>query len=205
MRCGDLDHEMYGTRLYRIWRGMIDRCENNNSKSYKWYGGRGIKVCDDWHTPQKFFGWAFLNGYHANLTIDRINNDKGYCPDNCRWVNNFEQQRNRRNIKRLTFKEQTLTVQEWADLMGISKSTINSRLKQGWSIEDTLTCRPHSKDYKSNETFLCNGEVLRLTEISKKYGVNRETLRYRLSKGMSIEKALAKEKGKHITRGAESD
>lgn len=85
------------TRLYRIWCGMRNRCSNPNQKNYRLYGGRGIKVCEEWlNSFEAFYTWALNNGYSAKLTIDRKDNDKGYTPENCRWVTQAEQIRNRR-------------------------------------------------------------------------------------------------------------
>lgn len=86
-------------RLYRIWNGMKTRCSNPNKKEYKNYGGRGIKVCDEWLKYENFYNWAINNGYKDNLTIERINNDSDYEPSNCTWITIQEQQKNKRKPK----------------------------------------------------------------------------------------------------------
>lgn len=94
---GCVTHNSSKTRLYNIWCGMKKRCYNSASSVYEYYGGRGITVCDEWlHSFEAFRDWALTHGYAENLTIDRIDNDKGYSPDNCRWLTLADQQRNRR-------------------------------------------------------------------------------------------------------------
>ena len=98
-------HGKSGTRLYAIWKAMHHRCFNPTDKNYSRYGGRGILVCDEWlHNFQAFYCWAMANGYDAcaplgKCTIDRIDNDKGYSPDNCRWVDMKVQRHNRSDMK----------------------------------------------------------------------------------------------------------
>ena len=91
-------HRQSYSRLYRIWQGMKRRCTNEKVVDYKYYGGRGIDVCDEWFSNFALFSnWAKANGYNEELTIDRKNNDKGYSPDNCRWATMKEQSNNKRN------------------------------------------------------------------------------------------------------------
>lgn len=94
------EHGFCGTRLYRIWKGMVARCKYPSSTSYKWYGARGITVCDEWTKFDRFKDWALFHGYSETLSIDRIDNEKGYSPDNCRWVTPTEQTMNRRCMRR---------------------------------------------------------------------------------------------------------
>jgi hypothetical protein len=126
-------------RLYKIWQGMMRRCYSQKSENYSIYGGRGIKVTDEWHSVEAFCKWALSNGYADNLTIDRKNNNEDYSPDNCHWANYTVQARNRRNNHKLTFDGKTLCISEWAEILDIRQESIKSRLKYGWSIKDALT------------------------------------------------------------------
>ena len=139
-------HGMCGTRLYHIWTGLIGRCLNPNNKDFVYYGGRGITVCEDWKIPENFFEWAFSSGYSANLTLDRINCNKGYSPDNCRWITNSEQQRNRRNNRIIEYNGEKHCIAEWAEITGINQQTIYSRLVYGWPIDKILTIQPTHKN-----------------------------------------------------------
>ena len=131
------------TRLFSIWVNMRRRCEDPKVESYKNYGQRGITVCPEWKNSFiTFRDWAYANGYSDDLSIDRINNDKGYSPDNCRWATVTEQTNNRRNVKQITFNGETHNIREWSDLTGISHEIIYGRLKDGWSIERALTEKP---------------------------------------------------------------
>lgn len=94
-------HGKHGTRLYRIWKGMVSRCNCKGQSSYKHYGGRGISVCSEWLNYESFDKWALENGYSDNLTIDRIDTDGNYTPKNCRWVTMEVQAKNKRNSRTL--------------------------------------------------------------------------------------------------------
>ena len=95
-------HGMTDTRLYKCWQAMKDRCNNPRSHMYKDYGGRGISICSEWMDFEPFANWALCNGYSEDLSIDRIDNNKGYSPDNCRWATWIQQRANQRPRKSTT-------------------------------------------------------------------------------------------------------
>lgn len=129
------------TRVHRIWDNMKGRCYNKNSTDYPRYGGRGITVCDEWKNDyQAFSKWARISGYRDDLTLDRIENNVGYCPENCRWVSRKKQANNTRNCKYYLFNGESHTLAEWADIVRIPKTTLWNRIKMyGWDLERTLT------------------------------------------------------------------
>lgn len=136
---GHFSHRESDTRLYHIWAGMISRCMNVSHKQYEHYGRRNIKVCKEWLDYVAFRDWAMANGYEDNLSIDRINNDGSYCPENCRWATAKQQANNTRKTRLLTFNGDTHSVSEWARILGIKQSTLSMRInKYGWSVEKAL-------------------------------------------------------------------
>lgn len=133
-------HGECDTRLYDIWNGMKKRCNNPNSDRYNDYGGRGITVCDDWNNNYiNFRDWSLNNGYDDNLTIDRIDNDLGYSPDNCRWATRLEQQNNTRSNAYYEFNNETHSLTEWCRILNLNYNTIKSRLRNGWTFEQAIT------------------------------------------------------------------
>lgn len=134
-------HGMTGTRLYRIWQAMIKRCNSPNYERYKDYGGRGITVCEEWHHDfQSFYDWAMSHGYKDDLTIDRIDVNGNYCPENCRWATYKVQGGNTRRIHHMTYKGETHSMIEWSKIKGIKYSTLAARINiYHWDIEKALT------------------------------------------------------------------
>ena len=133
-------HNLSRTRLYKIWNGMKNRCSNTNLREYKYYGGRGIKVCNEWKEDfMKFYDWAIANDYADELTIDRIDVDGDYSPSNCRWITNREQQFNKRNNVLLTHNGETKTLTEWCEEKHLAYQTLRGRIyRLGWSIDKAI-------------------------------------------------------------------
>lgn len=121
----------YNKPWYDSYRSMMDRCYRENASNYHRYGGRGIKVCNEWHDIEVFGKWAEANGFQIGLTLDRINVDGDYEPNNCRWATRKEQANNRRNTLYITIDGETRTVSGWAKKSGINRSTISSRYYDG--------------------------------------------------------------------------
>lgn len=130
--------ELYKSRFYRVWSDIKTRCYNEKSEFYYRYGGRGIRVCDKWDSFSGFYDDMF-ESYKDNLEIERIDNDKGYFPDNCRWATRKEQCNNRSNSRYITIEGNTKTLAQWTDLSGIKPSTVRQRLYVlKWSAERAL-------------------------------------------------------------------
>jgi len=134
-------HGGTGTRLYRIWRAMLSRCNCPSATEYQNYGGRGVCVCNEWKNDYASFReWAFANGYDDHLTIDRIDNDGNYDPSNCRWVTMKVQMNNKSSCHYLEYNGKTQTISEWAREIGISRSVLSQRINRyHWPIEKALT------------------------------------------------------------------
>lgn len=132
-------------RIKSVWDGIKLRCSNPNCTGYKNYGGRDIKLCKEWENYYNFQKWSLENGYREDLTIDRINNDKGYSPDNCRWVTMKVQQNNKRNTAYYTYNGETKPFMEWCDLYHLTRDQIAYRIKNGWTPEEVLGIKKREK------------------------------------------------------------
>lgn len=140
MKPTKLRHGMAHSRIYKIWTSMKSRCSNPNLSEYKYYGGCGICVCDEWlNNFESFYDWSLMNGYDDSLTIDRIDVNGNYSPDNCRWVPMSVQANNKRTTRYLTFNGITRPIREWRSEFGFGRGVIEGRLSKGWSVEDALT------------------------------------------------------------------
>lgn len=129
-------HLMSYTREYRIWAEMIKRCKKSSYKSYSYYGGRGITVCDRWANFENFF--SDMGKCPEGFTLDRIDVNGNYEPSNCRWASRKTQARNRRDNHMITFKNETHCLSEWAEIVGITRGALKQRLKRGWTLENAL-------------------------------------------------------------------
>lgn len=138
-------HGKSGTRLYYIWHGMKNRCSNPTVRDYKSYGGKGVKVCEEWQDFQKFHDWAYSSGYiedaeRGKTTLDRIDLNGNYCPRNCRWITNKEQQNNRSNNIFVTYNGKKQTLSQWSEKLGIPYLTLRKRIVElGWDTERAFT------------------------------------------------------------------
>ena len=141
-------HGMSNTRIRTIWNHMIQRCTNPNNTAYKYYGQRGISVCNEWINDfQTFYKWSVENGYENGLTIDRIDTNKGYDPSNCRWVSRKVQQNNTNAVHNFTINGETKSLAEWCRIYNQHHETVRIRvLKRGWDIEKALTTPPLKKN-----------------------------------------------------------
>lgn len=135
-----LTHSGSNHPLYQEWRSMISRCHCKDSYNYKDYGARGITVCDEWQDPNNFYEWAnSVGGRPTKATLERIDNSKGYCPENCRWATMKEQSRNKRSNIIIEYNGKKQCIQDWAEELGIKHETIRRRYHQGLPTEKVLS------------------------------------------------------------------
>lgn len=150
MRIYDIDgsknpnfkHGGKGTRLYGIWKDIKKRCVNKNHISYKYYGAKGISRCKEWDSFDVFREWSFANGYSDQLTIDRIDGDKNYCPLNCRWVTYVVQNNNTSQNVFINVFNERMTLSDAQRKYGVRALDISRRIKRGWTPEEAVTIKP---------------------------------------------------------------
>jgi hypothetical protein len=177
-------------RLYKIYECMKTRCYNHNRKNYDRYGGRGITVCDEWlNNYDAFCDWALSHGYNDKLSIDRINNDGNYEPDNCRWATNMEQARNKSNNIWIEKDGIRQTAKDWCNQLGISYTTFINRLRRGWDYERALNTP--IKKQKGPIMLTYNGKTQSIFAWAKELNIDRGTLQHRITMfDWSVERAL---------------
>ena len=132
-------HGMTGTRIYRIWLGMKQRCFYEKSHNFEYYGGRGISVCEKWKNSFETFFEDMKLPPTEKHSLERIDNDGNYCPENCKWATATEQMNNSRHCHYLTYQGETLTISQWTKKMGLTRSVIHARLKTGWTVDRTIS------------------------------------------------------------------
>ena len=136
----NVTHGRTNSRLYYVWTNMKNRCNNPENRAYPHYGGRGITVCDEWYEFDRFMLWAESHGYAPGLTLDRIDVNGNYKPDNCRWADVVTQQNNKRNNYFIEFGGHRKTLSEWARETGIGSCTLRTRLEiLCWPVSRALT------------------------------------------------------------------
>jgi hypothetical protein len=134
--CKSRTHGMDGTKVYYIWAGMKQRCQNQKYHSFKYYGGRGIKVCDEWQRFESFY--KDMGDVPEGMSLGRIDNDGDYSPENCRWETAKQQIRNRSNTTYITHQGETKSLAEWAEKIGIAHGTLKRRYQMGWTGDKLL-------------------------------------------------------------------
>ena len=179
-----IKHGMYGTKEYKVWSAMEQRCNNPKNQNYERYGGRGIAICDEW---EEFINFYNDMGDANGLTLDREDNDLGYNKDNCRWVTRKEQSNNIHTNVTITYNNETKTVGEWSDVTGINIDVLRWRVNHNWSpdkiIETAIgTPKTQSKftkavvQYSLNKDFIA--EHKSITEARKATGVSNTSIGY---------------------------
>lgn len=176
-------------RLNRIYWKMKERCYNKTCVSYKYYGKKGVTVCKQWLDDYNTFkSWALENGYSDSLTLDRIDNAKGYTPSNCRWVTMKEQQNNRTNNQLITYKGKTQTLSQWSDELGISYNVVRLRYyNHKWDIDKVFETPVRQR----LPLITYNGKTQELKEWCIELGLNYPRMKSRIFKyNWTVEKAF---------------
>lgn len=143
-------HGMSKTRLYRAWRDMKNRCLNPNTTGYSNYGGRGIKVCKEWMKFEPFMKWAMSNGYRKALSLERVDVNGNYNPDNCKWIPFSEQASNKRNVNLIEIDGVTKTMAEWCRIYNVPIGRVIARKKYGWDLRKAILTPPNPPKRKVN-------------------------------------------------------
>lgn len=183
---------LYKTKIYNVWDSMVGRSNNKNHRDYQKYGGVGRKLeTESWLKFENFakdmyssYKEAFNIYGKKNISLDRINNDKGYSKRNCRWTNQSTQMRNMSRNRLLTVKGITKCLQEWAEEYGIKYQTIQTRLKCGWSTEDAITKKVNELKQKNSNT-----KIRYITKTKKGYYIFRKNNKY-IKSFKSLEDAI---------------
>lgn len=185
-------HNMSDTRLYGVWKGMKQRCNDPNCKEYSYYGKRGISVCDEWmHDFMEFYKWAINNGYdetakRGTYTLDRKDTNGNYCPENCRWITIKEQENNRRDNHIIEYDGVKYTLAQAEKEFDIPQTALRRRLSRGMSIKDAI-----EKPIHQTATYMYCGKPYTALELSEISGINVKTIRARIRYGWPIERVVS--------------
>ena len=174
---------------YSVWVMMKQRCHNPRNKGYPYYGALGIKVCPQWRESCAMFLRDVGRRPEPSLSLDRINNNKGYEPGNVRWATRAEQSRNRRHLVRYEFGGQNLLLSEWAKISKVRQPVLTKRMQRGWTIAEALQT-PVGSASKAFRMLTLNGRTKSIKGWADESGVVYETLYWRLRQGIPLEKAL---------------
>jgi hypothetical protein len=181
-----MKHGMKHTRLYRIWGNIKSRCNNPNTTHYNSYGGRGISICKEWDNDfSAFMEWSISNGYNDSLTIDRIDQNGDYCPENCRWTSQKVQCNNFSRNKMITYLGKTQSLTMWCEELNLSYSMVKRRLAKGKSVEEAF-----EKPKYQPKTLSFNDCTMTVKEWSIKTGIPERIIYERLRHNWPIERIL---------------
>lgn len=182
-------HGMRHTPLYNIWTLMRQRCNNPSNARYASYGGRGIKVCPQWNESFAQFA-ADMGAKPEGKSLDRINNDGDYTPENCRWATSDEQRRNMRQTRMVTHAGRTQCLADWARELGVAIETLRGRLALGYTGEALLYAGKYASGFAPRRLITHEGVTHSIPEWCELTGISDTTLRTRLSRGWEVGRAL---------------
>lgn len=190
--CGCLNrkHLKSKSKIYNVWTLMNRRCCDTSDRAFKNYGGRGISVCDRWKDFNNFY--ADMGDPPEGMSLDRIDNDGNYCPENCRWATPKQQVRNQRTNRLITWRGETKTTADWGDderlkKLGINSGYIRIRIDSGWSLEEAMTTPA-----VVGKQITYNGETMDMMSWSRRLGATANVVSKRIRAGWDIESAVTK-------------
>ena len=190
------------SHLVNIRYGMIWRCENQKCDAYKYYGGRGIRVCEEWkNSIDAFVEWGIKNGYEIGLTIERIDNNKGYEPSNCKWATKLEQGSNKRNNVIYTVRGRTGTLTELCRIFGKEYRRVRDRILLGWDIDNAMfTEKQRDSGISVYMTVCVDGITSTVKDAAKRYGMKTATVMGRIRAGWQTDRVF-KEPVRTLAKG----
>lgn len=185
-----------GSPEYNVWNHMKRRCYDQTRRDYKWYGGRGITICDRWLNSFLAFYEDMGPRPSKDHSIERTNNDAGYSKENCKWATQDEQKQNTRNVKKFTYNGETMGLGAWARKLGIDRCTLRLRLDKGWPLDEVFTADKSfvARSHRQSAQLTFNGETMSIRAWARKLGLRHCVIRYRLKQGWPLEKVLTSER-----------